>query len=78
MFTPGAILTTGDTIVNNGDPDPIGSATIASGGDASISYQWQYSTSATWSSPQTIAGSNSATYDPPAGLTANRWYSASG
>jgi hypothetical protein len=73
-FTGGDIATTGQTICYNGDPSVIGSTTPASGGDNSITYQWQYSTDAAWTSPQTIAGSNAATYNPPANLTENRWY----
>jgi hypothetical protein len=73
-FTAGEIATTGQTICHNGDPSVIGSTTNASGGDNSITYQWQYSTDAGFSTPQTIAGSNAATYNPPANLTENRWY----
>ena len=73
-FTAGAISTTGATVCYNGNPDVIGSLAVASGGNGSITYQWQYSNDAAWTSPQTIASSNSATYDPPSGLTANRWY----
>jgi hypothetical protein len=73
-FTAGEIASTGQTICYNGDPSVIGSTTDASGGDNSITYQWQYSTDAAWTSPQTIAGSNAATYNPPANLNENRWY----
>jgi len=72
-FTAGAISTTGQTICYDGDPSVIVSTTAASGGDNTITYQWQYSTDAGFSSPVDIS-SNSATYDPPANLTENRWY----
>jgi|GEM_PF-1219784 len=73
-FTAGTIQTTGQTICYNGDPSVIGSSTDASGGDANITYQWQSSTDAGFSVPTTIAGSNSSTYYPPAGLTVTTWY----
>ncbi len=72
-FTPGAISTTGETICFNGDPGLIGSSTVASGGDGNMTYQWQSSTNAGFSSPVTIS-SNTVTYDPPTGLTATTWY----
>ncbi|MFZ2339437.1 MAG: hypothetical protein WAW07_06895 [Bacteroidales bacterium] len=73
-FSAGEIASTGEVISFNGDPGIIGSTTPASGGDGIITYQWQYSTDEAWTSPQTITESNSATYDPPAGLTETRWY----
>nr|WP_294775770.1 MBG domain-containing protein [uncultured Flavobacterium sp.] len=66
-FTSGAVLTTGETICYNGDPALIGNATIASGGDETITYKWQ-------ANGNDIPSSNSATYDPPAGLTATTTY----
>ncbi len=66
-FTTGAIGTTGETICSGGDPSLIGSATVASGGDNSITYQWQ-------ANGVNIPGANSATYDPPSGLTATTTY----
>jgi hypothetical protein len=72
-FTAGEIATTGQTICYDGDPSVIGSTTVASGGDGVITYQWQYSTDVGFSSPIDIS-SNSATYNPPASLTENRWY----
>ncbi len=74
VFSAGEIASTGEEISVNGDPGTIGSTTPASGGDGNITYQWQYSTNEDWTSPQTIAESNSATYDPPAGLIETRWY----
>ena len=40
-FTPGAILTTGQTICTGGDPSSIGNSTASSGGDESITYKWK-------------------------------------
>jgi hypothetical protein len=69
-FTAGAILTDGETICINGDPGVIGSSTAASGGDGTITYEWR-------ANGTPIASANSATYDPPSGLTATttftRW-----
>src|SRR5678815_3081797 len=67
LFTAGAISTTGETICYNGDPSVIGSATPASGGNENITYKWQ-------ANGVDIPGSNSASYDPPTGLTATTTY----
>ncbi|MBA0882930.1 T9SS sorting signal type C domain-containing protein, partial [Flavobacterium undicola] len=68
VFTSGTITTTGETICNGGTPvTTIGSATASSGGDNTITYKWQ-------ANGVDIASSNSATYDPPTGLTANTTY----
>ncbi len=72
-FTAGSIQTTGESICYNGNPAIIGNATVASGGDGAITYQWQSSTNAGFSSP-TVISNNAATYDPPSGLTATTWY----
>jgi hypothetical protein len=72
-FSAGAILSAGQTICYNSDPSVIGSVTAACGGDGSVTYQWQSSTDAGFSSPVNI-NSNTATYDPPAGLTVDTWY----
>jgi hypothetical protein len=66
-FTSGTISSIGETICYNGDPAVIGSTTVASGGDASITYKWQ-------ANGLDIANSNSPTYDPAAGLTATTTY----
>lgn len=66
-FTSGAILTTGETVCYNGNPASIGNATLASGGDETITYKWQ-------ANGIDIPGSNSASYDPPAGLTTTTTY----
>lgn len=67
VFTAGAIATTGQTICYNGDSSIIGSTTAASGGDGTITYKWQ-------ANNVDIASSNSATYDPPSGLTVTTTY----
>jgi hypothetical protein len=66
-FTSGAILTTGETVCYNGDPTSIGNATVASGGDTSITYEWE-------ANGITIPSSNFASYDPPSGLTVTTTY----
>ena len=73
-FSSGAIATDGQTICYGGDPSTIGSTTPASGGEGIQTYQWQSSIDAAFSSPVTIANSNSATYDPPANLNVTTWY----
>ena len=73
-FTPGAINTTGETICYNGDPSSIGSTTDASGGDETITYQWESSTDAFVSAGTPIVGATGATYDPPTSLTATTSY----
>jgi hypothetical protein len=52
----------------------IGSTTAASGGDGSITYKWQSSTTSASSGFSDIASTNTATYDPPSGLTVTTWY----
>ncbi|WP_190809221.1 DUF6443 domain-containing protein [Flagellimonas sp. S3867] len=61
------------TICYNGNPGNLHSSTSASGGDGSYSYQWQYSNngSSGWTN---ISGATSTAYNPPSGLTADRWY----
>lgn len=67
VFTAGAISTTGETICNGGNPAEIGSSTAAGGGDNSITYEWR-------ANGTPVASTNSATYDPPTGLTATTTY----
>ena len=55
-FSSGAIITTGETICNGGDPATNTSSSVASGGDGSITYQWKKGSSVLASSP--------ATFDP--------------
>ncbi|HZK09352.1 MAG TPA: BspA family leucine-rich repeat surface protein [Bacteroidales bacterium] len=74
QFTPGAIATTGETISNGDDPSIIGSMTDASGGDGTITYQWESSTDDFATAGIVIPGAESASYDPPSGLTATTSY----
>ena len=67
VFNAGAINTTGQAICFNGNPSLIGSTTAASGGDGVITYKWQ-------ANGVDIPSSNSATYDPPAGVTVATTY----
>ena len=65
---------TGDATICNGEnPDILGSASSATGGDGSYAYQWQYSNNGAsgWTN---ITGATSTTYDPSSNLTASRWY----
>ncbi|KAF0200175.1 MAG: FG-GAP repeat-containing, partial [Bacteroidetes bacterium] len=73
-FTAGAIETTGETICFNSDPGEIPNATAASGGDGTISYQWQSSTVSELTGFNNISGANDVTYNPPSGLTESTWY----
>ncbi|WP_264522310.1 G8 domain-containing protein [Flavobacterium sp. N1994] len=71
-FTSGTINNTGETICNGGTPaTTIGSATAASGGDNTITYSWRSSADGYTAA---ISGATSATYLPPAGLTATTSY----
>jgi hypothetical protein len=71
-FTSGAISTTGETILSGGTPTTtIGSVTGASGGDNAILYSWRSSAD---NYTAAIPGATSATYLPPAGLTATTSY----
>ena len=72
QFTSGIIATTGETICYGGTPaSTIGSSTAATGGDGTITYSWRSSAD---SYTAAISGATSATYLPPAGLTATRSY----
>ena len=70
-FTSEAIESTGQTICYAGTPSLIGSATDASGGDNSITYQWRSSADG-YTTP--ISGATSSSYTPPAGLTVTTSY----
>ncbi|MCR9254305.1 MAG: hypothetical protein NXI20_28085, partial [bacterium] len=61
------------TICYNGDPSTLGNSSSASNAKGSVSYQWQYSNngSSGWTN---ISGATGTTYNPPSGLTVNRWY----
>jgi len=74
-FSAGAIVNTGETICSGGTPaTTIGSATAASGGDNSISYQWQSSTDQTFATGVITIAHNTATYTPDQALTQTTWY----
>lgn len=62
----------GNQQVCSGTGDPIAFTSTATSNNPDVSYQWQYSTDGgiTWIN----VGTNSATYDPPAGPTQNRLY----
>ena len=74
QFTTGAIETTGEIICYNDNPAEIGNTTVASGGNASITYQWQKSTTSSSAGFSNIDLATSASYDPPTGLTVSTWY----
>ena len=61
------------TLCYNTSPSILGNVAVASGGDGSYAYQWQYSNdgSSNWTN---ISGATSTSYNPPSGLTASRWY----
>ncbi|WP_394974040.1 DUF6443 domain-containing protein [uncultured Croceitalea sp.] len=61
------------TVCYSGNPSTLGNSSSPSGGNGSYAYQWQYSAngSSGWTN---ISGGTSTTYNPPSGLTANRWY----
>ena len=71
-LSPGTIGSP-QTICSNGDPGNFMSITSATGGDGSYVYHWLYSSDdgIVWN---IIDGAILATYDPPPGLTASRWY----
>ncbi|NER16780.1 DUF6443 domain-containing protein [Spongiivirga citrea] len=71
-LSPGSINGT-QTIAYNGDPSTLGNSTGPSGGNGSYTYQWQLSSNGSngWSN---ISGATASTYNPPSGLTADRWY----
>ena len=67
VFTTGAIQITGETICSGGNPVEIGNSSVSEGGDNNISYEWR-------ANGIPIAASNSASYDPPSGLTTTTTY----
>ncbi|MEP7092985.1 MAG: hypothetical protein ABI793_02930, partial [Flavobacterium sp.] len=75
LFTSGTISATGETICSNTIPTAtIGSTTAASGGDTTITYQWQYSTDNTFATGVTTVSNNTATYKPTQTLTQTTYY----
>jgi hypothetical protein len=73
-FNAGSIKTDGETICTNCDPGEIGSLTVASGGNGTISYQWQSSIVNETTGFGDISGATSASYHPPTGLEITTWY----
>ncbi|MBU3678814.1 MAG: T9SS type A sorting domain-containing protein [Candidatus Kapabacteria bacterium] len=71
QFSPGGIVTTGQTICSGGTPTIIGSATNASGGDNSITYSWRSSADGYTAA---IVGATDGSYTPPAGPTVTTSY----
>ena len=72
QFTTGEITTTGETICTGATPaTQIGSATDASGGHGTITYEWRSSADAYATA---ISGATSATYTPSVSLTATTSY----
>ncbi|NAS14476.1 immunoglobulin domain-containing protein, partial [Poritiphilus flavus] len=61
------------TICYGSNAGTLSNASSPSGGNGSYTYLWQYSAngSSGWTN---ISGSTLASYTPPAGLTASRWY----
>ena len=75
LFTSGTISATGETICSNTIPTAtIGSTVAASGGDTTITYQWQYSTDNTFATGVTTVSNNTATYKPTQTLTQTTYY----
>jgi hypothetical protein len=66
--------TIGSDQCTENDPVAFTDEVSPSGGSATLTYQWWYSASSNFSSPTLISGATDLTYDPPAGLTANRYY----
>jgi uncharacterized protein (TIGR02145 family) len=58
-FTPGAILTTGETICHGATPGAIGNNTAAAGGNGVITYEWRRNNTA-------IPGATASAYTPAA------------
>jgi hypothetical protein len=67
VFNAGSIQTTGETICSGDDPGIIGSTSAAGGGDGAITYEWR-------ADGISIPGTNSATYNPSAGLISTTTY----
>ena len=67
QFTAGSISATGESVCYNGNPSIINSITPASGGGQNITYKWE-------ANGVLISQSNSATYNPPSGLTSTTTY----
>ncbi|MEM9648292.1 MAG: DUF6443 domain-containing protein, partial [Bacteroidota bacterium] len=62
------------SICYGGDPNLIDSFEEASGSNGNHTYQWEWATSPTSSSWNTIANATGSTYNPPGGLQSSRSY----
>ena len=70
--TAGSINGT-QTVCYGGNPSTLGNAASPTNGVGGYAYQWQISSSGTGSWGN-IGGATAITYNPPGGLTSNRWY----
>ncbi|MEX0273465.1 MAG: hypothetical protein AB3N16_03715, partial [Flavobacteriaceae bacterium] len=70
----GGTISEDQIICYNGDPEAFLSDTDASGSDGSYSYQWQIKISENRGWTNITTNGTDSTYDPPSGLTGNRWY----
>ena len=66
-FSLGTIPSTGETLCSGSNPSIISGGTDATGGDGNITYKWQ-------ANGVDIASSNTATYDPPSGISTTTTY----
>jgi hypothetical protein len=73
-FIAGSISATDDTICYGGDPENISSLELASGGDNSILYKWQISTSSSIAGFTDIISATDSVYNPQSGLTTTSWF----
>ena len=72
--TSGGAIADNQTGCSPFDPALLTNTTSPSGHNGTLEYKWQKSTTSSSTGFTDIASSNSATYDPPAGLTATTWY----
>ena len=68
--TVGASLVDHQWVCTGANPALISSATAAQGGTAPYTYQWESASDSLFTNPTSISGANSASFDPPAGITA--------
>jgi len=67
-------ITGNQTVCYNGDPVTLNNNALPSNGLGGYTYQWQESVTSGTSGFSNISGATSTSYDPPSGLTADRWY----
>jgi len=72
--TVGASLVDHQWVCTGANPALISSATAAQGGTAPYTYQWESASDSLFTNPTSISGANSASFDPPAGITATTYY----